>query len=147
MFLKPYRVKSSNQLKGSEKKKLKAELKKNFPSLTDDQLSGLIPAKEEVMISKIYTFGGDSLLLYVHGKSPLFFELEKDRIIFPTVYTLWKFPDLLLSFPTLPPVMPKIKNGADLMLPGIVVDRSRGNRAFHNGTLKKVGPESIFINL
>ena len=49
MFHKPFRVKSSTQMKGSDKKKLKAELKKKFAALTDDDaLNALIPAKEEV---------------------------------------------------------------------------------------------------
>lgn len=48
MFHKPFRVKSSTQMKGSDKKKLKAELKKKFAVLHDDALNSLIPAKEEV---------------------------------------------------------------------------------------------------
>ena len=48
MFHKPFRVKSSTQMKGSDKKKLKAELKKKFAALNDDALNALIPAKEEV---------------------------------------------------------------------------------------------------
>ena len=48
MFHKPFRVKSSTQMKGSDKKKLKAELKKKFAALHEDALNALIPAKEEV---------------------------------------------------------------------------------------------------
>ena len=48
MFHKPFRVKSSTQMKGSDKKKLKADLKKKYSILQDDALNSLIPAKEEV---------------------------------------------------------------------------------------------------
>ena len=48
MFHKPFRVKSSTQMKGSDKKKLKADLKKKYAILHDDALNSLIPAKEEV---------------------------------------------------------------------------------------------------
>ena len=95
MFAKPFRVKSSSQMKGSDKKKLKAELKKKFPGLNDDDLSNLLPNKDEVVISKIYTHAGDSLLVYYHQKAPIFFELEKDKLVFPTVYALWRFPEMV----------------------------------------------------
>lgn len=145
MFLKAYRVKSNIQMKGSDKKKFKAELRKKFPQLTDDILNDLLPTKDEVVLSKIYTFNGDSVLVYTHQKNPLFFELEKDKVIFPTVYTLWKFPDLLPSFPTWPLVLPKIANGADLMIPGIVVDYERGDKAYLDGKLKRDDP--VYVNL
>lgn len=138
MFLKPYRVKSNIQMKGSDKKKLKAEVKKKFPVLSDEELTALLPDKEEVIMSKIYTHDGVSVLLYVHNKSPLFFVLEKDKVFYPTVYTLWKFPKLLPSFPTWPAVTKNLSNGADLMIPGIVVDQERGIKAYQDGQLKKV---------
>lgn len=138
MFLKPYRVKSNVQMKGSDKKKLRADLGKKFPSLAESDLAELIPGKEEVVLSKVYTFGGDSVLIYTHNKTPLFFEFEKDKVVLPTVYTLWRHPDLLLSFPTWPNVLPKIGNGADLMLPGMVVDYDLGVKAYHGDKIKKV---------
>ena len=79
-------------MKGSDKKKLKVSLKKVFPVLSDKDLDALLPTKNEIIISKVYTFAGDSVLFYVHGKNTVFFELEKDKIVYPTVYTLWKYP-------------------------------------------------------
>ena len=102
IFTKPFRVKSNTQMKGSDKKKLKASLKKSFPSLTDDQLSELLPMKEEIVVSKIFTFTEESILLYIHNKNTVFFEMEKEKQIFPTVYTLWKIPDLYPTFTTMP---------------------------------------------
>ena len=102
IFTKPFRVKSNTQMKGSDKKKLKASLKKSFPSLTDEQLSELLPMKEEIVVSKIFTFTEESILLYIHNKNTVFFEMEKEKQIFPTVYTLWKIPDLYPTFTTMP---------------------------------------------
>ena len=93
-FIKPFRVKSNTQMKGSDKKKLKASLKKSFQSLSDEDLNTLIPTKEEIVVSKIYTFNEESVLLYIHNKNTVFFELEKDKIFFPSIYTLWKFPEV-----------------------------------------------------
>lgn len=142
MFAKPFRVKSSSQMKGSDKKKLKADLKKKFPAFTDDILGTLLPNKDEVVVTKVYTFNGDSLLVYYRDKNPVFFELEKDKVVFPTVYTLWQYPDLLKCFPTHPPVVKKLANGADLMLPGMVVDHSLGDKTY--GKLKKVKEIEVY---
>ena len=85
MFLKPFRVKSNTQMKGSDKKKLKATLKKHFPKLSDEDLNILLPTKDEIVVSKIYTFAEESVLLYIHGKNAVFFELEKEKIFYPSV--------------------------------------------------------------
>lgn len=44
-----------------------------------------------------------------------------DQYIFfhSLVYTLWKFPDLLLSFTTWPPVLEKLKGGAGVCIVGL----------------------------
>ena len=94
IFIKPFRVKSNTQMKGSDKKKLKASLKKSFSKLTDDDLNKLLPTKEEIVVSKIFTFNEESVLLYIHNKNAVFFEMEKDRIFFPSIYTLWKYPEV-----------------------------------------------------
>ena len=94
IFIKPFRVKSNTQMKGSDKKKLKAALKKSFSKLSDDDLNQLLPAKEEIVVSKIFTFNEESVLLYIHNKNTVFFEMEKDKIFFPSIYTLWKYPEV-----------------------------------------------------
>uniref|UniRef100_A0A1A8EIN3 Eukaryotic translation initiation factor 2D n=1 Tax=Nothobranchius kadleci TaxID=1051664 RepID=A0A1A8EIN3_NOTKA len=119
MFAKPFRVKSNTAIKGSDRRKLKADILAAFPSLSADALSELVPNKEEFNIVKIYGHKGEAVTLYVLHKNPLFFELEKQ--IYPTVYVLWRLPDLLPAFRTWPPVLQKLIGGADLMLPGVVV--------------------------
>ncbi|XP_041083712.1 eukaryotic translation initiation factor 2D isoform X2 [Polyodon spathula] len=122
MFAKPFRVKSNIAIKGSDRRKLKADISTAFPMLSAEQISEVIPNKEDLNVVKIYTHKGDSVTLYVLHKNPIFFEVE--RKLYPTVYTLWLFPDLLPVFTTWPAVLQKLAGGADLMLPGVVVPPS-----------------------
>ncbi|XP_029975610.1 eukaryotic translation initiation factor 2D [Salarias fasciatus] len=119
MFAKSFRVKSNTVIKGSDRRKLKADITAAFPTLSADELSELIPNKEELNVVKIYAHKGDAVTLYVLHKNPLFFEVEKR--LYPTVYLLWRYPDLLPTFRTWSPVLQKLIGGADLMLPGVVV--------------------------
>lgn len=64
------------------RRKLKADLLAAFPSLSADELSELIPNKEECSVVKIYAHKGEAVTLYVLHKTPLFFELEKQ--LYPT---------------------------------------------------------------
>uniref|UniRef100_A0A6Q2XTS8 Eukaryotic translation initiation factor 2D n=1 Tax=Esox lucius TaxID=8010 RepID=A0A6Q2XTS8_ESOLU len=119
MFEKAFRVKSNTVIKGSDRRKLKVDISTSFPSLSAEELSDLVPNKEELNVVKIYAHKGDAVTLYVLHKNPVFFELEKR--IYPTVYTLWRYPHVLPAFTTWPPVIQKLAGGADLMLPGVVV--------------------------
>ncbi|XP_043572547.1 eukaryotic translation initiation factor 2D isoform X1 [Chiloscyllium plagiosum] len=122
MFAKPFRVKSNTAIKGSDRRKLKADVQSAFPSLSGAELSHLIPNKEELNVVKMYLHKGDVVTAYVLNKNPIFFEMN--RRLYPTVYTLWSCPDLLVAFTTWPAVLTKLAGGADLMLPGVVVPPS-----------------------
>ncbi|KAM7411680.1 hypothetical protein PAMA_021591 [Pampus argenteus] len=122
MFAKTFRVKSNTVIKGSDRRKLKADISSAFPALSADELSELVPNKEELNVVKIYAHKGDAVTLYVLHKNPLFFELDKR--LYPTVYMLWRYPAALPTFRTWPPVIQKLVGGADLMLPGVVVPPS-----------------------
>ncbi|KAM8830018.1 eukaryotic translation initiation factor 2D isoform 1-T1 [Synchiropus picturatus] len=122
MFAKPFRVKSNTAIKGSDRRKLKADVAAAFPALSPEDLSELMPNKEELNVVKIYSHKGDSVTVYVLHKNPLFFEL--DKCLYPTVYMLWRHPAVLPTFKTWPPVLQKLTGGADLMLPGVVVPPS-----------------------
>ncbi|XP_042782168.1 uncharacterized protein LOC122212373 [Panthera leo] len=113
-----------------------------------DQVSVLVPGKEELNIVKLYAHRGDAVTVYVSGGNPILFEVEKN--LYPTVYALWSYPDLLPAFTTWPPVLEKLMGGADLMLPGLVVPPAGlpqvqkgdlcaiallGNRSASSGTL------------
>lgn len=64
------------------RRKLKADISAAFPVLSADELSELVPNKEELNVVKIYAHKGDAVTLYVLHKNPLFFELEKR--LYPT---------------------------------------------------------------
>ncbi|EAW93540.1 eukaryotic translation initiation factor 2D [Homo sapiens] len=119
MFAKAFRVKSNTAIKGSDRRKLRADVTTAFPTLGTDQVSELVPGKEELNIVKLYAHKGDAVTVYVSGGNPILFELEKN--LYPTVYTLWSYPDLLPTFTTWPLVLEKLVGGADLMLPGLVM--------------------------
>lgn len=64
------------------RRKLKADIAAAFPSLCAEELSELVPNKEELNVVKIYAHKGEAVMLYVLHKNPLFFELEKQ--LYPT---------------------------------------------------------------
>ncbi|XP_016070740.1 PREDICTED: eukaryotic translation initiation factor 2D isoform X3 [Miniopterus natalensis] len=101
------------------RRKLRADVTAAFPILGTDQVSELVPGKEELNVVKLYAHRGEAVTVYVSGGNPILFELEKN--LYPTVYTLWSYPDLLPTFTTWPLVLEKLVGGADLMLPGLVV--------------------------
>ncbi|XP_054546074.1 eukaryotic translation initiation factor 2D isoform X3 [Talpa occidentalis] len=101
------------------RRKLRADVTAAFPTLGTDQVSELVPGKEELNVVKLYAYRGDAVTVYMSGGNPILFELEKN--LYPTVYTLWSYPDLLPTFTTWPLVLEKLVGGADLMLPGLVV--------------------------
>ncbi|CAD6993577.1 unnamed protein product [Ceratitis capitata] len=119
MFLKPYKLRSNAPLKGSESKKLRQRLEKSFPDTTSEQLNLLIPSKGAVTQLKLTTHGGTQTNVFCVDKLPMFFELESGDLA-PTLYALWLVPNLLPYYTTFREVLPKLSNGADLMLPGVV---------------------------
>ncbi|KAG2467923.1 EIF2D factor, partial [Polypterus senegalus] len=98
-----------------DRKKLKADVSEAFPTLTAEQLSSLVPQKEEINVVKIYTHSGKAGVFYTLHKNPIFFEAE--RRLYPTVYTLWSFPDLMPAFATWPTVIQKLAGGAGVVVP------------------------------
>ncbi|XP_050723176.1 eukaryotic translation initiation factor 2D-like [Eriocheir sinensis] len=139
MFIKPFRIKSQTQLKGSDRKKLRAELSEGFPSLSANDLSALVPNKEDVAVIRMYCYKGESVLVYQVQKEPMFFVLEKK--MYPTVYMLWRHPHLLHTFTTHPPVISVLAGGADLMLPGIVTKGEMSPKSY--GRFEKGFPVAI----
>uniref|UniRef100_A0A8C9NC90 Eukaryotic translation initiation factor 2D n=1 Tax=Serinus canaria TaxID=9135 RepID=A0A8C9NC90_SERCA len=113
-------------------RKLRSDVAAAFPSLSTEQLAELVPNKEELNVIKIYSHKGEAITVYMNHRNPILFEVEK--VLYPTVYTLWVYPDLLPAFATWPPVLQKLAGGADLMLPGVVVPPS-GLPQVQRGTL------------
>ncbi|XP_058675402.1 eukaryotic translation initiation factor 2D isoform X2 [Ammospiza caudacuta] len=122
MFARAFRVRANTSIKGSDRRKLRSDVAAAFPSLSTEQVAELVPSKEELNVIKIYSHKGEAITVYMNHRNPILFEVEK--VLYPTVYTLWVYPDLLPAFTTWPPVLQKLAGGADLMLPGVVVPPS-----------------------
>uniref|UniRef100_A0A182ITF1 Uncharacterized protein n=1 Tax=Anopheles atroparvus TaxID=41427 RepID=A0A182ITF1_ANOAO len=122
MFIKPYRIKSNILVPGSERKKLRQRVMTQFGRADDEStaspLAELFGNRMKVCTVKIITYHDEPVTVYTSDKRPIFFEVS-GRLV-PTVYTLWSCPDLVPAFTTQPTVLPKLANGADLMIPGIV---------------------------
>ncbi|XP_033618119.1 eukaryotic translation initiation factor 2D isoform X4 [Fukomys damarensis] len=102
MFSKAFRVKSNTAIKGSDRRKLRADVTAAFATLGTDQVSELIPGKEELNIVKLYTHKGDAVTAYTSAGNPILFELEKN--LYPT--------DLMLPGLVVPPAgLPRVQKG------------------------------------
>lgn len=81
------------------RRKLRADVTAVFPTLGTDQVSELVPGKEELNIVKLYAHRGDAVTVYVSGGNPILFELEKN--LYPTGMAMgWRWP-LLWSLPNI----------------------------------------------
>uniref|UniRef100_A0A672TEV2 Eukaryotic translation initiation factor 2D n=1 Tax=Sinocyclocheilus grahami TaxID=75366 RepID=A0A672TEV2_SINGR len=150
MFTKVFRVNSNTVIKGSDRRKLRADISAAFPSLSAEDLNEPIPNKDELNIVKIYAHKGDAVTLYILHKNPIFFQLEKQ-----VMYTLWRYPTMLPVFVTWPLVLRKLTGGADLMLPGVVVpadavhvnNRTPKNAAVSSAEMRNSGMKGKGVNI
>lgn len=120
MFIKAFKVKSNVQVKASDKKKIRQKISQQFPKLSEENLNKIASTKDSFMNIKIITHSGDLVTVYSIDKRPMFFEIDDKNKLYPTVYAMWLVPDLVSLFTTHANVFPKLANGADLMLPGVV---------------------------
>lgn len=120
MFKKPVKIKSNNQVKGSDRKGIKDTFRSSFPNLPEEDLNSLFNNKKDPLnCIKLVTHSNEVVQVYTLQKQPICFMLPNNKL-FPTVFLLWKFPNLVPNFTTHPHVMTFISSGADLMLPGVV---------------------------
>ncbi|KAI0370925.1 eukaryotic translation initiation factor SUI1 family protein [Pilatotrama ljubarskyi] len=121
MFKKPLaELKTSAPLRSSDRRKLKQRVLQSFPAIQPEEGDTLVP--DGLQAQKYSTHLEEPGVVYLSPEGdPLWFTIGKgsDDLI-PTVYTLWKRPDLLPFLSTPAPVVPKLVNGADLMIPGVV---------------------------
>ncbi|KAG2047472.1 hypothetical protein BDR06DRAFT_985159 [Suillus hirtellus] len=120
MFKKPLgNLKTSAPLRNSDRRKLKQHIIQAF-SLVPDVGEELVP--EGLLSVKFSTYTDEPGVAYLGpGGDPLWFTLGiGSEDIIPTVYTLWKKPDLIPFLSTPSAVIPVLIGGADLMIPGVV---------------------------
>ncbi|OCH88500.1 eukaryotic translation initiation factor SUI1 family protein [Obba rivulosa] len=121
MFKKPLaELKTSAPLRSSDRRKLKQRVLQAFPVLQPEDGDLLVP--DGLLSQKFSTHLDEPGVVYISPEGdPVWFSVGKgsDDLI-PTVYTLWKRPDLLPFLSTPSAVVPKLIGGADLMIPGVV---------------------------
>ncbi|KAJ3212823.1 Eukaryotic translation initiation factor 2D [Dinochytrium kinnereticum] len=109
-------------IRSSDRRKLRAEVLKTFPSLTEEQLNLVLPTarEDETVAVKFTAHSGVVGVMYVVAGEPMFFRIDEGGVV-PTVYALWKVPSMLPTLTTHGVVMKKLIDGADLMLPGVII--------------------------
>ncbi|KAJ3554562.1 hypothetical protein NM688_g3040 [Phlebia brevispora] len=120
MFKKPLStLKTSAPLRSSYRRKFKQRVVNDY-GLSPEDGDLLVP--EGLLSQKFSTYANEPGVVYLSPEGdPLWFSIGKgsDGLI-PTVYTLWKRPNLLPFLSTPAAVVPKLIDGADLMIPGVV---------------------------
>jgi len=132
MFKKPLAsLKSFSPLRSSDKRRLRDEILSSFPALKD--MDTLLPANTTVnsiiapdglQSARFTSYIEEPGTLFTDAEgTPLWFKIshsKKDSLIVPSIYMLWKFPTLIPTLTTWNPVVDKLRNGADLMIPGVI---------------------------
>ncbi|KAM3338304.1 eukaryotic translation initiation factor 2D isoform X1 [Capsicum galapagoense] len=131
MFKKAVDAKSHQRLSGGDRKKLRRTIRERFSNASDSLVDLLLPSKAELAVSKY----PNRVLVYVlEGDCPIFFDVDgRGHHIFPTVYALWRVPELLPAFLLKGGEVSRfVLGGADLMFPGISIT-SEGFPSFSAG--------------
>ncbi|KAI0223722.1 hypothetical protein L0F63_002860 [Massospora cicadina] len=116
MFKKQHQIKTTSPLRSSDRRKFILELQAALKlDLSDEELNQLVP--KDTLSSKFMTYNKEHGVLYSVEKEPAFFRIS--NLLAPTVYILWKLPNLLPRIFTNAFVLSKLIEGADLMIPGI----------------------------
>ncbi|EOY17161.1 Eukaryotic translation initiation factor SUI1 family protein isoform 1 [Theobroma cacao] len=120
MFKKAVEAKAHQRLSGADRKKLKRTLRDRFPTASDADIDALLPPKTEITVAK---FQNRAHVYGVEGGFPVFFDVDgRGTEIYPTVFALWKVPELMPSFMLKGGEVSRfVIGGADLMFPGISV--------------------------
>lgn len=112
---------------------------RNFPTLTTENLKEILSTKDDISLVKILTHCGEFIHFYCVEKIPILF--SRANKLYPTLYFLWKYPNALPFFTTVPEVVPVLQGGADFMVAGIVSENS--NNRFGNVNKN----DTVYINL
>lgn len=107
---------------------MRAQVLDTFPGLSNDLWSSMVSPQSDISVVRALTHCGTQVVYYLCDRIPLLIEvsIEQQRYLVPTVYFLWRAPDLLPTMVTHDPVVERLRAGADLMLPGVIVDRRPG---------------------
>ncbi|CDH51610.1 eukaryotic translation initiation factor 2d [Lichtheimia corymbifera JMRC:FSU:9682] len=121
MFKKPLsQIKSFSPLRSSDRRRFQNDAYNAYPTLKEKcSQEGASPLMPDPLLSaKFSTSNNVNGIVHVANNKPLWLKLEGLPPI-PTVYTLWEHPEALPMFYTVGPVIQKLIDGADLMIPGV----------------------------
>lgn len=107
---------------------MRTRIIQTFPSIKESDVEKVFTNKDAISVSKIITHTNNVCTVYLVNKRPMLFQHED--ILYPTVYFLWDFPDIIKCFTTHAPVISKLCSGADLMLPGVILPEVEGPAKF-----------------
>ena len=114
MFKKPFVVQTTAKVKGSDLKKIKAKVLKDY-ELTEEELDEVLPDKGSVKLQ----LDNKSFLYAGPDNVPAFIDPDGRGNILPSLFTLWEYPKMAKTLSIFAPVSPFVcKKGADVMLPG-----------------------------
>ncbi|KAI8989353.1 hypothetical protein BDB01DRAFT_718788 [Pilobolus umbonatus] len=122
MFKKPLtNLKTFSPLRSSDRKRFQNEAYETYPVLKDicTQEGGSHLMPDDLRSAKFIAHSGTAGIVYTSEKQVLWIKLE-DLPPIPSVYTLWQYPNMLPKLYTWAPVLVKLIDGADLMIPGLV---------------------------
>ncbi|RCI04594.1 hypothetical protein CU098_011374 [Rhizopus stolonifer] len=123
MFKKPLaNLKSFSPLRSSDRRRFQADAYEAHPSVkemcTAEGASHLMP--DDLRSAKFISHTGTPGVVYMSDKQVLWISIKKLPPI-PTVYTMWQYPNMLPKLYTWGPVIHRLMEGADLMIPGLVL--------------------------
>ncbi|KAK6885091.1 Translation machinery-associated protein 64 [Candida tropicalis] len=122
MFKKPAQIKPSSNIKTSERKKLLSIIGDTYSiplnELPKEEIEKILPPT--IKKASFVNFEKVSGSIYFdENEIPVWFH-TRDSEIYPTIFTLMKYPSILPTIKTHPHVLGVLAKGADLMLPGTI---------------------------
>ncbi|RCK56639.1 Translation machinery-associated protein 64 [Candida viswanathii] len=122
MFKKPAQIKPSSNIKTSERKKLLSIIGDTYSIQLDEvpkeEIEKILPPT--IKKASFVNFEKVSGSIYFdENEIPVWFH-TRDSEIYPTIFTLMKYPTILPTIKTHPHVLGILTKGADLMLPGTI---------------------------
>ena len=106
MFKKNITVLQTRPLSGKDGKKLRKDLERLYPVLTDDDHKRLFANKADISLLRL---SNKAQVYACTGGNPLFFDpTGRDDVLIPTVYALWLCPQMLNTLYTHSEVSPKV---------------------------------------
>ncbi|KAA0202557.1 hypothetical protein HAZT_HAZT012010 [Hyalella azteca] len=117
-------------------KKLRVQMSQQFLKLSEEDIHQLVPLKEDVAAMKLYCNKGDPTVVYLCSGCPLAFTVNSHlgSVLLPSVYMCWLYPadTVATVFHTHPDVLERLQQGADLMMPGVIISGQLSPTTFGN---------------